>query len=195
LEIGAHFALTAFFIGLGHTLAGPEPIYNSTSWRLFAPPSADGSIRKTLLITTPLWPGATWGAASCWGTIGIGFGLIVKQLVDYEDWAWRTWPAGCLTIFGAPSIYCGGFVVRILRPQRIGTCTAPTWDGNHARAMKPPGPIRWKVDHAQNGETRAASMNFPWVLLTIFCLRPLAEPLIPMLMYTRRQGQACSGDC
>jgi ABC-type nickel/cobalt efflux system permease component RcnA len=159
----------AAFIGWFHTLTGPDHFIP------FIAMSRVGgwSLRRTTLVTLACGVGHVLSSILI-GSLGIGLGLLVEGLVDFEGSRGNL--AGWLLLGFGLAYMTWGFV-RAAR-NRPHTHAHAHHDGtvHHHNHNHHGGHV-----HVHEGKAPAGSMT-PWVLFAIFVFGP-CEPLIPVLMY------------
>jgi len=169
---------TAAFIGLIHTLIGPDhylPFIVMSSARKW-------SLRRTLGITTACGIGHVMGSAAL-GGLGIGFGWAVGGLEWFESV--RNGVAGWL-LLGFGLAYMAWGLRQVSRKQ------SHTHLHVHAGSSVHEHTHSHAADHVHVHTTsagqQAARPLTPWILFTIFIFGP-CEALIPVLMYPAAEGR------
>lgn len=150
---------TAAFVGLVHTLTGPDHYLPFVAMAR----AGNWSLRKALLVTACCGLGHV-ASSVVLGMVGLVLGAAVTGLVAIEEM--RGNAAGWLLLgFGLAYMIWG------LRHAR--RC--------HSHDPAQPDSATHSHPHAHRGFDSASAMT-PWVLFLIFVFGP-CEPLIPLLMY------------
>lgn len=158
---------TAAFIGVVHTLTGPDHylpfivIGKARKW----------SLNKTLLITFLCGLGHVIGSIGL-GLAGASLGLALEKLNWLEAWRGNI-AAQLLIIFGFTYGIWG-----VHRAIKNKPHSHPhLHEGNVVHSHK----HDHNKEHAHPHESKTKTLT-PWILFTIFVLGP-CEPLIPLIMY------------
>jgi len=165
---------TAAFVGLVHTLAGPD------HYIPFIAMSKVGrwSLRKTLLITLACGVGHV-ASSVVLGFVGIAAGLALAKLEWFEG---RRGDLAAWLLLSFGLVYMAWGIRRAIRnrphthPHVHADGTVHKHDHTHHGEHAHPHPAAARGDHT------AAKAMTPWILFTIFVFGP-CEPLIPILMY------------
>jgi sulfite exporter TauE/SafE len=169
---------TAAFIGLIHTLIGPDhylPFIAMASARKW-------SLRRTLGITTACGIGHVMGSMAL-GAIGIGFGLSVGGLEWFEGV--RGGVAGWLLLgFGLAYMAWGLRQVSRKRSHKHMHIHSDSSAHEHSHSHVDD---HVHVHTEPTGQQKARQLT-PWILFTIFVFGP-CEALIPVLMYPAAEGR------
>ena len=168
---------SAFSIGCGHTLMGPDHYLP-----FIATSKANGwSVAKTLRVT------AMCGLGHVAGSVVLGIvGLILGTYIGRLEWIESIrgdMAAWSLIAFGA------GYIVWAMMRSEGQSSLKPS--GKHAR-LDDPSVHSNEASSAMAGKVASPRRPIPWlqcILLYLFVLGP-CEPLIPLLMYPAASADA-----
>jgi len=189
-------ALTAFSIGLTHTLLGPDHYVPFVAMSR----ARNWSLRKTLVVTLLCGVGHV-GSSVLLGLVGLGGGILLQSLTDVEQ-ARGDWAAWLLIGFGLAYATWGvGRAIRGIQHAHLHAHADGTWhahehshEAEHLHVHEPvPLPSALEPSSGAMGRepkpigreeslAGAGGEVTPWVLFTIFLFGP-CEPLIPLFMY------------
>jgi len=174
----ALLSATAAFIGIIHTLIGPDhylPFIAMASARKW-------SLRRTLGITTACGIGHVTGSVVL-GLMGIGFGWTIGKLTWFEGV--RGGVAGWLLLgFGLAYMAWGLRQAVRNRPHKHPHIHADSSVHEHTHQH---ADDHVHV-HTEHSGQRSARQFTPWILFIIFVFGP-CEALIPVLMYPATEGR------
>jgi nickel/cobalt exporter len=169
---------TAAFIGLIHTLIGPDhylPFIVMARARKW-------SLRRTLGITSACGIGHVLGSVAI-GAMGIGFGWTVGELGWFEGVRGEV-AAWMLLGFGLAYMTWGLRQAVRNRPHRHVHAHVDNVAHSHTHGHSKDHAHVHSVSAGQKGALRLT----PWILFTIFVFGP-CEALIPVLMYPAAEGR------
>lgn len=170
-------ALTAFWIGLTHTLLGPDhyipfvAISRARNW----------SVRRTMVVTVLCGVGHV-GSSVLLGLLGLAGGIVLQSLTDVEE-ARGDWAAWLLIGFGLAYTTWGvRRAIRGIPHVHLHGHADGTW---HAHEHMHESEHLHAHERAAAADASRREIT-PWVLFAIFVFGP-CEPLIPLLIYPAAQ--------
>jgi len=177
-------AVTAFSVGVVHTLLGPDHYLPF----VFMGRAGDWSRAKTLKVTLACGAGHVLGSVAL-GMAGIGLGVAVGRLEVIESFRGEL-AAWALIGFGLVYFIWGLRQASRNRPHTHAHLHANgtvhshphVHEHEHVHVHEHAGARRRGDEHLDDAPAASAARLTPWILFTIFVFGP-CEPLIPLMMY------------